>query len=165
MFLIDIITACLPLGCYLYSAHLLRAGQTAAMVSNPLKKRIQREAYGLVFRQLALVAVFSCLVLTLHGAESGLSVLAGGFSYGLANLIFVWLVFRFAGAQEMTQFLAAFIAGEALKLILSGILILLVVKTLPVSLLSVLIGLMAAIVSFWLVCMWHFGSKKKNNNS
>ncbi|OGT60410.1 MAG: hypothetical protein A3F14_00190 [Gammaproteobacteria bacterium RIFCSPHIGHO2_12_FULL_43_28] len=134
------------------------------MTAKPLKKRIQHEAYTLVFQQLGLVALFGCIVLILHSTQSGLSVLAGGFSYGLANLLFVWLVFRYAGAQEMTQFIAAFFAGEMLKLILSAMLILIIVKTLPVSLLSVLIGLMAAIVSFWLVCMWHFTRKRSNSH-
>jgi len=61
----------------------------------------------------------------------------------------------------MTQFAAAFFAGEAFKLILSGILFLLVVKTFPVSLLSVLVGFAGAIVSFWFVCMWQFSKQDK----
>lgn len=91
----------------------------------------------------------------------GLSVLAGGLSYGVANLIFVWRVFRYAGAQEMNQFAAAFMAGEAMKLILSSILFLVIVKYLPVSLLSVLIGFIGAIVAFWLVCMWKFSKREQ----
>jgi ATP synthase protein I len=124
-----------------------------------LRKKIQNEAYYLVLWQLAAVAVIAIIALLLNGLQSSLSALAGGLTYGLPNLFFVAIVFRFTGAQQMTQFMAAFYAGEMLKLILSGILFVLVVKYLPVSLLSVVIGFIGAIVSFWIVCIWHFTKK------
>ena len=89
-------------------------------------------------------------------------MLAGGFAYGIPNLIFVWRVFRYAGAQQMTRFVAAFFFGEIIKLILSGILFLLVVKYLSVSLLSVLAGFVTGIVAFWVVCFLSF-SKQDNS--
>src|SRR4026207_414276 len=129
------------------------------MTTKPLNKLIQHKAYKIVFWQLAGVAILAIAATFIKGFESGYSVLAGGLAYGLPHLIFVWRVFRYAGAQQMTQFAAAFFAGEALKLILSGILFIIVVKTLPVSLLSVLIGFAGAIVSFWFVCMWQFSKQ------
>lgn len=125
-------------------------------MANLLKKRIQQEAYLLVFWQLAGVIALALLALIIVGKTSAFSVLAGGMAYGLANLIFVWRVFRFAGAQQMNQFVVAFFLGEMLKLFLSAILFLVIVKYLPVSLLSVLVGFAGAIISFWIVCMWHF---------
>lgn len=130
------------------------------MSTHSLKKKIQREAYLIVKWQLIGVFFLSALALLIKGKTSGLSVLAGGLSYGLPTLFFVWRVFRYAGAQQMTQFVAAFFMGETFKLIFSGILFLLVVKYLPVSLLSVLVGFVGAIISFWIVCMWHFSKKK-----
>jgi ATP synthase protein I len=126
------------------------------MTTKSLKKKIQREAYQIVFWQLVGVLILALLALLIRGLTSGLSVLAGGLSYGVVNLIFVWRVFRFAGAHEMAQFVMAFFFGEMLKLILSAILFLFIVKYLPVGLLSVLIGFIGAIVSFWIACMWHF---------
>jgi ATP synthase protein I len=126
------------------------------MTVQPLSKQIQNKAYRIVLWQLVGVFILTLIALLVSGLDSGFSVLAGGLAYGIPNLIFVWRVFRYAGAQQMTQFAAAFFAGEAIKLILSGILFLLVVKTLPVSLLSVLVGFIGAIVSFWIVCMWQF---------
>ena len=131
------------------------------MTANLLKKRIQQEAYQIVLWQLAGVVILALVVLLIRGLSSSLSVLAGGMAYGLPNLIFVWRVFRFAGARQMTQFIAAFFAGEMIKLFLSGILFLVIVKYLPVSLLSVLIGFIGAIVSFWIVCMWHFSRQDR----
>jgi ATP synthase protein I len=127
-----------------------------AMTSQPLSKIIRNKAYRIVLWQLVGVCALAFAALLINGEMSGFSVLMGGLSYGVPNLLFVWRVFRYAGAHQMTQFAAAFFAGEAFKLILSGIFFLLIVKTLPVSLLSVLVGFIGAIVSFWIVCMWQF---------
>jgi ATP synthase protein I len=129
------------------------------MAAKSLKKMIQHEAYRIVLLQLNGVLVLALLALAVSGLKNGFSVLAGGLSYGLPNLVFVWLVFRFAGAHQMAQFMMAFFMGEMLKLILSAILFLVIVKTLPVSLLSTLIGFVGAIISFWIVCMFHFSRK------
>jgi len=126
-----------------------------------LRQKIQNQAYSLVLWQLVCVFAISLIALILSGKLSGMSVLAGGLAYGLPNLFFVAIVFQFTGAQQMTQFMAAFYAGEMFKLILSGILFVLVVKYLPVSLLSVVIGFVGAIVSFWIVSIWHFS--RRNN--
>lgn len=129
------------------------------MAVKSLKKRVRHQACSLVLWQLAGVAILALLGLALGGTKSGFSVFAGGMTYGLPNLIFVWVVFSFAGAQQMTQFMAAFFAGEMAKLVISAILFLVIVKYLPVSLLSTLVGFIGAIVSFWIVCMWHFSRK------
>ncbi|TAK71795.1 MAG: hypothetical protein EPO11_10935 [Gammaproteobacteria bacterium] len=121
-----------------------------------LRNRVQHEAYRIVFLQLAGVVLLALAALLLRGTISGFSVFVGGMAYGLPNLVFVWCVFRFVGAQQMTQFVAAFFFGEMGKLVISAILFLVIVKYLPVSLLSTLVGFIGAIVSFWIVCMWHF---------
>jgi len=131
------------------------------MTATPLRKMIQLEAYQLVLWQLACVCGIAVIACLLCGIISGYSVLAGGLAYGIPNLLFVWRVFRYAGAQQMTQFMAAFFFGEMIKLILSGILFLLVVKYLPVSLLSVLVGFIGAIVSFWIACYWLFATNQE----
>lgn len=131
------------------------------MAKNILRKKVQAEAYYLVVWQSACVLILAIIALIIRGKIDGLSVLLGGLAYCLPNLIFVWRVFRYAGAHQMVAFLAAFFIGEMLKLILSGFLFLLIVKYLPHSLLSVLIGYIGAIVSFWIVCMWHVASQAK----
>lgn len=141
------------------------SNMTNSMTTNPLRTRIQREAYSLVLKQLAGIFICAAIALLLNGKTSAYSVIAGGMAYGLPNLFFVWLVFRFTSAQQMHQFLAAFFLGETLKLIFSGILFLLIVKYLSVSLLSVLVGFVCAIVSFWIVCMVHFSKQQSTANS
>lgn len=126
------------------------------MAVKSLQKLVQNEAYQIVLLQLASVILLSFCAFLLNGPHVGFSVLTGGMAYVLPNLIFVWRVFRFVGAQQMTQFVVAFFVGEMMKMFLSAILFLMIVKYLPVSLLSELIGFIGAIVSFWVVCMWHF---------
>jgi len=129
------------------------------MATKSLKELVQNKAYRIVMLQLAGVAVLALLALILYGMTSGFSVLMGGLAYGLPNLVFVWRVFRYAGASQMNQFMAAFFIGEMAKLALSAILFLIIVKYLPVSLLSVLIGFIGSIISFWIVCFWLFAAR------
>src|SRR5437016_1408902 len=119
------------------------------MPTKTLKSIVQNEAYHLVFLQLSGVVLLALIALIIRGKSIGFSVLMGGLAYGLPNLFFVWRVFRYVGAQQMDKFIAAFFLGEMLKLVLSAILFLVIVKYLPVSLLSELIGFIGAIVSFW----------------
>lgn len=126
-----------------------------------LRKKVQNEAFRLVYLQLTGVVLIAFAALLLKGQTSGFSALCGGLAYGLPNLIFVWRVFRYVGAQQMAQFAAAFFIGEMLKLFISAILVLFIVKYLPVSLLSVLVGFIGAIVSFWIACFWYFARVKE----
>ena len=137
------------------------------MSRKSLKTLVQSQAYQVVFKQLAVVGVLALAACIFKGFNSGLSVLLGGLAYCLPNLLFVWRVFRYSGAQQMNQFVAAFFAGEMMKLFLSAILFVVVVKTLQVSLLSVLVGFIGAIVAFWFVCMWQFSrtSRKSDGES
>jgi|SRR3990167_48414 len=129
------------------------------MVAKPLNKIIQNQAYQIVFYQLIGIVILAVLAIAVSGVANGLALFAGGMAYGLPNLFFVWRVFRFAGAHQMTQFMANFFIGELFKLMLSAVLFLIIVKTLPVSLLSVLIGFIGAIILFWIACIWYFSKQ------
>lgn len=131
------------------------------MVTKTLQEIVQKKAYRIVKLQLGGVIVLTILALILRGTTSGYSVLLGGLAYVLPNLIFVWRVFRYARASEMTMFMAAFFLGEMIKLVLAAVLFLMIVKTLPVSLLSELVGFIGAIVSFWIACFWLFGFERR----
>lgn len=135
------------------------------MATKPLNKIIQHQAYQIVLYQLLGIVILAVLAIPVSGLGNSLSVFAGSMAYGLPNLFFVWRVFRFAGAHQMTQFIANFFVGELLKLMLSAVLFLIIVKTLPVSLLSVLIGFIGAIILFWLACIGYFSKQHSNLRS
>lgn len=131
-------------------------------MTKSLKNLVQSEAYFLVFLQLGFVIFFALLAWLLRDQMTGYALFAGGMAYVIPNFLFVWQVFRFVGAQQMTRFILAFYLGEMLKMIVSAFLVLMIVKYLPVSLLSVLSGFIVAIVSFWFICIWHFSKQKKH---
>lgn len=120
-------------------------------MATTLDKSIQAEAYKLVFWQLIVMMGLALVLLILQGIQSGFSALLGGLAYCVPNFVFVWRVFRTASAKAAKQFVMAFFAGETIKLFCSAILFLLIVKYLPVTLLSLLIGYIGAIVAFWIV--------------
>jgi len=126
------------------------------MATQTLARKIQNTAYRIVFLQLSGIIILAFLALVLHSTITGFSVLMGGLAYGLMNLLFVWRVFRYSGTAQMTQFMAAFFMGEMFKLVFSAILFLMIVKYLPVSLLSALAGYIGAIISFWVACILLF---------
>lgn len=85
----------------------------------------------------------------LQGIQKGWSSLLGGLAYWVPTLIFMWRVSAYAGARAAMRFMIAFFAGEFGKLILSAVLFVIAVKYLSMDMLFGLIGLIGAIVAFW----------------
>jgi len=80
--------------------------------------------------------------------------LLGGLAYWLPTLLFVWRIFARATARAAKQFLILFMAGESIKLLLSALLFVFIVTHLPVNTVSVLIGFVGAVVSFWIASLF-----------
>ncbi len=114
------------------------------------KLTARNEAYRIVYWQLMLIIGLALVLLFIQGIRSGLSVALGGLAYWLPTLLFVWRVFARTTARAARQFMVAFVLGETIKLFLSAILFVLIVKYLPVQLLSVLIGFVGAVIAFWI---------------
>lgn len=129
------------------------------MPAKSLQKLVQNQAYRIVMLQLLGVLTIALVGLVIGGVVSAYSVLSGGLTYVLPNFVFVWVVFRYVGARQMNMFVTAFFFGEMLKLFISSILFVIVVKYLSVSLLSVLIGLFGAMISFWVASIIVFSKR------
>ena len=112
---------------------------------------VRTDAMKMVFWQFAAVVFLSAVLLFVQGAQNAWSALLGGAAYCLPNLMFVRRIFAQATARAAKQFLIAFLIGEVTKLILSAVLFVLIVKFLPVKVLSVLMGYIVAIMAFWVV--------------
>src|SRR6185295_14981761 len=106
--------------------------------------------YKSIFFQIMLLMGFAFSVFILKGNQSSLSTLTGGLSYFIPTLLFIWLIVKRSDPRKPAQFLIAFLAGEAGKLVLCGTLFLLSIFFLKTELLYALLGLAAAIVSFWI---------------
>lgn len=127
-----------------------------------LTRSLQKDIFRIVFFQLMMIMGFTVVILLLKGSRYGLSVLAGGLSYWIPTLLFVWCASAFAGARAAMNFLLVFFAGEVLKLVLSGILFLFAIKYLEMHILYAFIGLAGAIVAFWIAsfaCLYYTGVK------
>jgi ATP synthase protein I len=138
-----------------YSEHLLSSQN----------KSVQAEALELVYWQIAVIMGLALILFLLQGTRSGYSLLLGGMAYCLPNYVFVRRVFNnaTATARAATQFLMAFFLGETMKLFISAILFVLIVKYLPVTFPAVLGGYIAAIFAFFVgsfITLSHSGGDK-----
>lgn len=119
-------------------------------VVTAIAKPIRTQMLKIVFWQLTMIIGLALAVLILQGIHKGLSIVLGGLTYWLPTLIFVWRVTAYAGAREAIRFIVAFSVGEAVKLFLSGVFFVLIIKYFQVDLLYSIVGLMFAIISFWI---------------
>lgn len=115
-----------------------------------LTKFVKKEVLRIVFYQLAILVGFTLIVFLLKGTYKGLSVFVGGVTYWLPTYLFVRRVSSYAGAHAAKQFIIAFFAGEAVKLILCGVLFVIAIKYIQVQILYALIGLIVSIIAFWI---------------
>jgi F0F1-type ATP synthase assembly protein I len=108
-----------------------------------------------------MIAGFVLIVLMTKDMKSGFSALTGGLAYWLPTFIFTRSVAACAGARMAGRFMVAFFGGEVFKLALSGALFLFAVSYLHVQLMDAVIGLVVAIVSFWVAafaCLYRSGA-------
>ena len=108
-----------------------------------------KTAFKILLWQLLLVAGLSIIMGFVKGIQSGWSTFLGGLAYWVPAFLFIWRVFAKPFARAARAFVVKFIAGEVVKLFLSGILFLLIVNYLPVQAVYVMVGFVGAIVAFW----------------
>jgi F0F1-type ATP synthase assembly protein I len=98
-------------------------------------------------------------MICLKGVQTGISALAGAFSYAIPTFLFLWRLGSYAGAQALTKFMLTFFIGEALKLIVCGFSFLILIKYCHVNLIDAFFGLCVAIVAFWISSVMSLSSK------
>lgn len=125
-----------------------------------LIKTLQAELFRIIIYQFLMIMGFAFIMVWLKGLHKSLSIWMGSMAYWLPTLLFVWGASLYAGSQAIYRFLVAFFVGEAVKLLLSGLLFLLAVKYIHVNVLFALIGLIVAIFAFWVAsfaCLYQTG--------
>lgn len=116
-------------------------------------KPIKIQLYRIIFWQLIMIMGLAVLLFLLSGLQKGLSALLGGIAYWLPSVIFMVRIAAYATARAADRFIVAFFAGEAIKLILSGTLFIIIVKYLSVNVFYALMGMIGAIVAFWVASL------------
>lgn len=116
---------------------------------NPIKSIMIR----LVFFHLLIITGMTLIMLCIKGVPGGRSFFAGALSCWLPSALFVWSLSRFSGAHAAYSFLMTFFVGEVIKLILSATLFITFMKYLHLELLLSILGLITAVVAFWLASL------------
>lgn len=116
--------------------------------------------YKVVYWQLLVVIVLALLIFALLSAQKGYSALLGGLAYWVPTWLFIWQVTKHAGAHAVTRFVIAFFTWEAVKLFLSGVFFVLIIKYLNINLFFAVIGLIGAIVAFWMASVFSLFSQE-----
>ena len=114
--------------------------------------RARRLAFGVVLGQAGVSVIVALAAWGLGGAGAALSALLGGGIATAGSLAMAGLVF--AGASGNAQrIVAAFYAGEALKLVVVATLFVVVLRTVKVVPLAMLAGFAATYLVYWIALL------------
>jgi len=114
--------------------------------------RARRLAFGVVLGQAGVSVIVALVAWGLAGAGAALSALLGGGIATAGSLAMAGLVFT--GALGNAQrIVAAFYAGEALKLVVVATLFVVVLRTVKVVPLAMLAGFAATYLVYWIALL------------
>ena len=119
----------------------------------------RRAAQRLLLIQCAIALLCAGVALFWSGLAAAGSALLGGAICIIPNGIFAWLALRHAGARAARQIARAFYLGEALKLILTGVLFAAVLVLLPVVAPAVLVSFIVCLQAQWFAPLLFTGNK------
>ncbi|MEI6897959.1 MAG: ATP synthase subunit I [Psychromonas sp.] len=130
-----------------------------------LAKKSQNSGLKLVAFQLLIVVILALISTVFFSTKSGFSALAGGVTFLLPNLIFVWMAFAHAGARQSKKVLRGFYAGEAIKLFFTVILLVVFLKYGALSLSAFYISFTLLVASQWLAPLFFNNNNGMKNDS
>ena len=99
--------------------------------------------------QAMAVAVTSVLAFLLSGSADAQSVLVGGLAGFLPNLFFAAKFGHHDPKKSAQEVVRAFYVGEALKLVLTGVLFVLIFQIPGISFMPLFIGFVSVMMVFW----------------
>lgn len=111
-------------------------------------KPIRKQANKLIFLQISIVVVLAILWWGFKDIKYSYSALLGGMACIFPSWYFIHKFFKNRQRSPQT-ILKDFYVGEMLKLFLSVVLLVLIVKYIPVHLLAVITGYIAACLAVW----------------
>lgn len=110
----------------------------------------RQKAFRFSILQLLAGIVVSGFIGLIWEVHVALSFLVGVLLDVLPSFVFAIYAFRFSGAQQLDMITASIYRGEALKILLTALLFIVVFKTLPVLLPPLFIGFLTAKLSQFL---------------
>ncbi len=121
----------------------------AASSTSRLNAPARKSARQLLMIQALIAIACAGGAFGLSGGRAAWSALLGGAVCIIPNGIFAFLALRHAGARAARDIARAFYLGEALKLILTGVLFAIVLVVVPVSAPAVLISFIVCLQAQW----------------
>lgn len=112
------------------------------------------KAFQFLLWPLVSIIFFVLVIAGFKGIQESYSVLLGGMVWLVPNIYFVYRSFRMVPARKL---IAGFYRAEVMKLALSAVLFVAVIKFLTVLSLFVLIGYLIAQFVFWIVLLISLG--------
>jgi ATP synthase protein I len=119
-------------------------------VVDKLAKKSQKAGLKLVSFQLLLVLCIALILTVFFSAESGFSGFAGGITFLLPNMIFVYMAFAHAGASKSKLVVRGIMGGEAIKIFSTVILFALFLGFASLSLTAYYVSFASLVASQWL---------------
>lgn len=120
----------------------------------------RRAAWNVIIVQAVTVILLAFGLLVGWGKMAGGSALIGGLCWLLPCMLFAWRVFIDMRPSDINRIIARFYAAEVLKLVASGVLVVVVIRYLPLSFPAFLAGYVAALFGFCLAPFLQFYLKK-----
>ena len=121
------------------------------MTNQPTRQSPTALVYRLISIQSLMVIMASLAWGWINGFLGLISTLLGGLACVVPGLLFAWSVMARYHRASPQRILMVFYLGEFVKLFVSAILMIIILRTLSVSLLPALTGFVIASLSFWAV--------------
>ena len=107
------------------------------------------KAYKIIYLQFIVAALVALGFLVFANKQAGFSAFLGGLICILPLAVFARYFFSRGGAQQSPHILKTLFIGEAIKIMLTVLLFMLVIKYTSAQPLYVLIGFVASQMTFW----------------
>ncbi len=117
--------------------------------------------YRVLLIQLIINVIISGLWIIFSYPQAVISALLGGAVWFFPTICFVLIFMLRRKERSPVQILIDFYLGEFVKLIFSFILIFLVIKFYPLSILPFLSGYLGAVLSIWILLFFELVAEKK----
>lgn len=120
------------------------------MTLKKITQQWQRQAYKFMMIQLAVAFVVGVLFWPFWGLAACASVWVGGLTCALPQLYFARRFFSATGALAVKPIVRGMYRAEMIKLLLTGLLFLVVFKTLPIDVLAFFVGFVLTQFAAWI---------------
>jgi ATP synthase protein I len=97
-------------------------------ITAPMLKPLRQKALLTIYLQLIVILVFAMIWFFIKGLSGSVSAILGGIAWTIPNFYFIRKIFKASNGRTLHDVAKDFYLGEVIKLLMSGILIVLFVK-------------------------------------